>query len=232
MRRISLENEAFSTQQVVSLVGVSTRKLVHWDKQGLVKPSISPASGRGSRRMYSYRDLLALKVVKGLRDQGVSLQRVRRCVRYLRKHMPDISQPLSLCQLLTDGDSVYLVEDRKTLIDTVARPGHRAVRQIIDIAAFDRELRAQVLRIDRKRVESVSVGEYTYQVEVEPDEDEGGYVAAVGGMPGCITDGRTLEEVLANAKDAIRCWLKAHEELRRRGVEVPREAARKRRRRA
>ena len=221
MITIDLGKEAFNAKQARSLTGITQKQVVYWDKRGIVKPSIASAWGRGSRRLYSYMDLLALMTVKSLRDEGVSLQRVRKCVLYLRRHMPDISQPLNICRLITDGETVYLVEDKKTLIDTVARPGQRAFLQLVDIAAFDRELRSRVLKLTTKRVESVAVGDYAYQVEIEPDPEEGGYVATVAGLPGCITDGETFEEVLINAEDAIECWLEARQELAGRGVRVP-----------
>ena len=74
--------------------------------------------------------------------------------------------------------------------------------------------------MSRKRVEEVAVGEYAYQVQIEPDVDDGGYVATVAGLPGCITDGDTLEEVLEMAADAIECWLEAREDLRKEGIHV------------
>jgi len=231
MRTISLEKEAFNSKQACDITGITNKQLVHWDSKGLVKPSVRPAAGRGSQRLYSYADLLALGTVKSLRDQGVSLQKVRRCVLYLRRHLPDVSQPLNFCTLISDGHTVYLIEDEQTLLDTVRNQGQRAFLQL-SIAELDRHLRSCVLRLTAKRVEEVTVGDETYQVEVEPDMEGGGYIATVAGLPGCVTDGDTLEEVLQMADDAIRCWLEAHEELKGQGVEVPIRAHGKRRKRA
>jgi len=218
---ISLTTQAFNTAQSSQIVGATARQIRHWDRQGLVKPSFSSAAGRGSRRLYSYVDLLALKTVKVLRDQGASLQKVRKCVRYLRGHLPDVSQPLQFCVLLTDGESVYLVEDEKTLIDTVRRQGQRVFRELLSIAAIDRELRERVIKLRSGRVEEVTVGGYAYQVEIEPDEESGGYVAQVAGLPGCITQGETLEEVVDMARDAIETYLEAVGDLKRRGIDLP-----------
>jgi predicted RNase H-like HicB family nuclease len=60
-----------------------------------------------------------------------------------------------------------------------------------------------------KRVEEIVVGQCAYQVKIEPDEEGGGYVAEVPRLPGCITQGDTLEEVLEMAEDAIRAYLEA-----------------------
>ena len=231
MTTINLAKEAFNSKQTLVLTGISQKQLVYWDSEGVAKPSISPASGRGSRRLYSYMDLLALVTVKNLKGTGFSLQKIRKCVSYLRRRLPDISQPLSFCRLIACGETIYLAQDEKKYIDTLKRPGQTAVREIIDIAMFDRQLREGIVTLIAKRMEEVSVGDYCYQVEIEPDEQEGGYVGSVAGLPGCITDGQTLVQILDNAKDAIKCWLKARRDLQREGVRVPASKPRRRRRR-
>jgi len=231
MTTIKLHREAFNTKQVCAITGVSRKQIVHWDERGIVMPSLKSAAGRGSKRLYSYHDLLALRMVKRLRDLGISLQKIRRCVRYLRKHLADMSQPLNFCTLVTDGQTIQLVEDEQTLIDTVKRPGQRAWAQL-SVADLDHELRTRVIRMMTKRVEEVTVGDETYQVRVEPDEECGGFVAVVPGLPGCISDGDTLQEALDMVRDAIECWLSARDELRREGIEVPLKARRKQRKKA
>ncbi|HUT57777.1 MAG TPA: MerR family transcriptional regulator [Phycisphaerae bacterium] len=227
MHQIDVTKEAFNSKQACVLVGLSPRRVDYWDRQDLVKPSMASAMGRGSRRLYSYTDLLALMTVRSLREQGVSLQKVGKCVRYLRGHLPDVSHPLTYCHLVVAGESVFLVEDEQTLLDTVRRPGQRASVHL-SIDAMDRELRGKVVRLSARRTVDVAVGEETYQVVVEPDEECGGYTATVAGLRGCITQGDTLEEVLDNASDAIKCWLGAQKDMARRGIRVPvRRSARK-----
>ena len=80
-------------------------------------------------------------------------------------------------------------------------------------------------------MQEVHVGDYAYQVEIDADLEDGGYVATVAGLSGCITDGDTLEEVLDNAKDAIQCWLEARQDLAREGIRVPVSKRRRRRHR-
>ena len=220
MARIDITQDAFNTAQVSEIIGATPRQIRHWDQQGIVKPSIGPASGRGSRRLYSYTDLLALKTVKSLRDD-VSLQKAGKCVSYLRKNLPDVSHPLTYCKLVSAGNTLFMVKDKKTLIDTVNRPGQTGFRGIIDIDVFDKQLRNAVLQLVRKRTENVDVGEMTYQVDIETDVESGGYVATVAALPGCITQGESLDEILDMAVDAIECWLEANEELAIRGKAVP-----------
>jgi len=217
MRKINLSTEAFNSKQACDLTGATSRQLNYWDGKGLVKPSFTPAAGRGSRRLYSYGDLLAIQTVLKLRRENVSLQRIGKCVRYLRKHLPDVSQPLVFCRLITDGQTVYLVRDEETLVDTVKQQGQLAL--LLDIAALDRELRKRAGMLTAKRTHEITVGEYAYQVEVEADP-KSGYVAEVAGLNGCITQGETLEEVLANATDAVVTYLQAVEDLAKRGVKL------------
>ena len=67
----------------------------------------------------------------------------------------------------------------------------------------------------------VTVNGATYRLEIEPDAESGGYVASVPRLPGCITQGDTVEDVLDMAKDAIKCWLEAYEDLKQHGINVP-----------
>lgn len=219
MSSVDLTREAFNSKQVCALTGITFRQLDYWDRQGLAKPSLSPASGRGSRRLYAYADLLALQAVKRLRDFGISLQKVRKCVRYLRKHLPGIGRPLTYCVLLTDGDAVYLVKNPREMVDTTKQQGQYAWVQIM-IDEIDHAMRARVEELVTPRVETVTVGEYAYQVQVEPDKEGGGYVAEVAGLPGCITQGDTVDEILLNAEEAIELWLEAHDELEAEGIKV------------
>ncbi len=230
MTTINLSKEAFNTKQASQIVGASIRQVIHWDKVGLVKPSIRSATGRGSGRLYSYIDLLALKTVESLREDGISLQKIQKCVRYIRKHLPDVRQPLGFCKLIAVGQTIYMARDRQTLIDTIKLPGqHAHLSLIVDISGIDQELRAIIHKFVSKRVEEVALGDFVYQVEIEPDLEDGGYVGNVAGLPGCLSDGDTVEELLENIKDAIEVWTEAREELRKEGIEVPMQQPRRRR---
>ena len=64
--------------------GITYRQLDYWARTGLVEPTVRPASGSGSQRLYGFRDILVLKVVKRLLDTGISLQQIRAAVTHLR----------------------------------------------------------------------------------------------------------------------------------------------------
>jgi len=106
---------SFRTSEVSHVVGATYSQLVYWDKTGLVKPSVKPASGRGSRRLYSIEDIFELKILVKLLDSSLSLQRIRSSFQFIRSQ----SKALSSFVVLTDGKTVYFYEDYNTLVDTL-----------------------------------------------------------------------------------------------------------------
>jgi DNA-binding transcriptional MerR regulator len=101
--------EGFTADQASRFTGCTPHQLRYWDRIGLVKPSVQQTRGRpGVRRLYSFRDLVALKVVRSLLDGGMSLQKVRRAFSYLRRKA-GLEQHLSEVKLITDGESIFKV---------------------------------------------------------------------------------------------------------------------------
>jgi len=100
------------------VAGISYRQLDYWARTGLVEPSVRAASGSGSQRLYGYQDILALKVVKGLLDAGVSLQQVRVAIEQLRAIGIGA---LAETTLMSDGASVYLCTSNDEVIDLLSR---------------------------------------------------------------------------------------------------------------
>jgi DNA-binding transcriptional MerR regulator len=96
--------------------GITYRQLDYWARTGLVEPSIRPATGSGTQRLYSFRDILVLKVVKRLLDTGVSLQQIRIAVSHLRERgVEDLAQ----ITLMSDGASVYECTSADEVVDLV-----------------------------------------------------------------------------------------------------------------
>src|SRR4051812_2546441 len=79
--------QGFSGRKTAEVVGISYRQLDYWARTDLVTPSLAEARGSGSRRLYSYRDLLELKVIKTLLDAGLKLESVRQVFTYMREHL-------------------------------------------------------------------------------------------------------------------------------------------------
>jgi DNA-binding transcriptional MerR regulator len=120
--------------QAAALSGVNANTLHSWDKSGFFTPSVSGSSGRGSRRRYSFQDLVALKVVKGLRDAGLSLQALRRVLDYLSNHSKQVARPLAELYLATDGKDCYL-RDGKGLLSCLRQRGQRLLPfHVVDVA--------------------------------------------------------------------------------------------------
>ena len=112
------EQEGYRVPDVCKIVGISYRQLDYWARTGLVTPSVREAGGSGTQRLYSFRDLVQLRVIKKLLDTGVSLQKVRRAVDYLRQHLG--TQP-STVTLASDGSRIYACESEDEIIDLVKR---------------------------------------------------------------------------------------------------------------
>ncbi|GAA4126591.1 MerR family transcriptional regulator [Nocardioides fonticola] len=94
--------------------GITYRQLDYWARTGLVEPTVRGASGSGSQRLYSFRDILILKVIKRLLDAGISLQQIRTAVEFLRERGTD---DLTRVTLMSDGASVYECTSNDEVID-------------------------------------------------------------------------------------------------------------------
>jgi DNA-binding transcriptional MerR regulator len=99
-----------------SAAGITYRQLDYWARTGLVEPTIRPAHGSGTQRLYSFRDILVLKIVKRLLDTGVSLQQIRIAVQHLRDRGVD---DLAQMTLMSDGASVYECTSADEVVDLV-----------------------------------------------------------------------------------------------------------------
>ncbi len=97
-----------------SAAGITYRQLDYWARTGLVQPSIRIATGSGSARLYGFRDILVLKIVKRLLDAGVSLQNIRIAVEYLRNR--GVTE-LESMTLMSDGASIYECANADEIID-------------------------------------------------------------------------------------------------------------------
>lgn len=96
--------------------GISYRQLDYWARTGLVEPTIRPASGSGSQRLYSFRDILVLRIVKRLIDTGVSLPNIRAAVGHLRSRGGD---DLARITLMSDGATIYECRSADEVVDLV-----------------------------------------------------------------------------------------------------------------
>jgi DNA-binding transcriptional MerR regulator len=129
--------------------GISYRQLDYWDRTSLVQPSVRGASGSGTQRLYSFRDILVLKLVKRFLDTGVSLQQIRIAINELRKAG---IRDLAKVTLLSDGAKVYLCNSADEVIDLLE--GGQGVFAI-SIGKVFNEVEASLTMIDPSHVEDM-----------------------------------------------------------------------------
>jgi DNA-binding transcriptional MerR regulator len=108
------EDVGYRGPTACTAAGITYRQLDYWARTGLVEPSVRPASGSGSQRLYGFRDILALKIVKRLLDTGISLQQIRTAVGYLREQG---ASDLAQVTLMSDGASVYACTSPDEVVD-------------------------------------------------------------------------------------------------------------------
>ena len=126
----------YSGTRTAKVVGISYRQLDYWARTDLIRPSLSDASGSGSRRKYSYSDLLELKTIKKLLDAGIKLEQVRKVFSYLREH---VTTEIGSAHIVIDGGSVMLCEGDQ-LVD-VLRNG-QGVLNVLSLGGVRNELEA------------------------------------------------------------------------------------------
>ena len=130
-----------------SAAGITYRQLDYWARTGLVEPSVRPAHGSGTQRLYGFRDILVLKVVKRLLDTGVSLQNIRTAVSHLRERGVD---DLAQITLMSDGASVYECTSAEEVVDLLA--GGQGVFGIAVSGAL-RELSGELAELPAERLD-------------------------------------------------------------------------------
>ena len=121
--------EGFPTPIASKLTGVSVKTLENWDTRGFLKPSVMAARGHGASRVYSFRDLVAIRIADDLRTRGIEVRNLRRVVDYLRRRKGldlSTSDVLANTALVTDGLDVYEVDGTVT-ISALRKAGQRAV---------------------------------------------------------------------------------------------------------
>ena len=130
------------------VAGITYRQLDYWARTDLVKPSIRTAQGSGSQRLYSFKDILVLKIVKGLLDTGISLQNIRLAVEQLEVMGVD---DLAGITLVSDGNTVYQCRSNEEVIDLLA--GGQGVFGIA-VPGIMKELTGTIAQFEAERVDA------------------------------------------------------------------------------
>ena len=206
-------SNSFNSKMVSKIIGIPLRVIDYWDRTNFIKPSINEASGYGSMRLYSFADLIQFKVAKFLRDQGLSLQKIRKSLNYLRKHLPEIEQPLAQLRFLTDGETIFVLTNKnREIIDTLKKGQYVFA---IAIGELINDLKGKMSEMIVDRVYMVNVSKRRFKVILHPDLEDGGYWVECLELPGCSSQGDSVEEALDMIRDAIKGHLEVEEELKK-----------------
>jgi DNA-binding transcriptional MerR regulator len=137
-----VNEQGYSGTQAAQIVGITYRQLDYWARTDLVRPSLADASGSGSRRRYSYRDLLELRMIKSLLDAGIRLETVRDVFNYVRASVAD---DIVSANLVISGTAVVLC-DGDELVDVVRRG--QGVLNVLPLASVKNEVDQAMAVVD------------------------------------------------------------------------------------
>jgi|TARA_B100000929_G_scaffold97251_3_gene76289 DNA-binding transcriptional MerR regulator len=141
---VDTSTEGYSARRSAEIVGITYRQLDYWARTELVRPSLHDAEGSGSRRLYSYRDLLELKAIKTLLDAGIRLERVRKVFEFLQD---TLDEDVARVNLVISGDSVLVRRGADEIIDLL-REG-QGVLNILPLAGVKEDLDATIIDLFR-----------------------------------------------------------------------------------
>jgi DNA-binding transcriptional MerR regulator len=134
--------EAFPGRRAAEIVGITYRQLDYWARTDLVRPSLRDASGSGTRRLYSYRDLLELRAIKTLLDAGIRLESVRQVFDYLRDQL---GGDVASTNLVIQGSRSVVVQTDGELVDLLHQG--QGVLNILPMGSVKSEVDARILEL-------------------------------------------------------------------------------------
>lgn len=151
--------QSFSGKRTAEIVGITYRQLDYWARTDLIKPSLTPATGSGSRRLYSYQDLLELKVVKSLLDAGLKLEAVRDAFGYLRTQL---GEDVASANLVINGSRSVLARSGAELVDILQNG--QGVLNVLPLAGVKQQVDAAIVQLH-----PASDGSIDQEIVIEPE---------------------------------------------------------------
>ena len=150
----AVTGQGFRGPQACKIVGITYRQLDYWTRTKLVEPTINPATGSGSQRLYSFNDLLQLKIIKSLLDAGASLQKVREAIHEAQSTLDD---DWSKVTIVADQSGVYALTSEAEVIDLLRR-GQGVLGAVVAVDAIRDQLQGTLheLHLDEGAEEYVS----------------------------------------------------------------------------
>lgn len=192
----------FTTQAVCEVIGITRRQVQYWDETDFIKPSVRQASGHGSTRLYSFFDLVQMRVAKTLIEGGVSLQKIRKSLKYLRIHAPKVKNPMGGLKFLTDGDGIFVLTVDSNIVEDTLRNGQLVFA--LALGNIVKELSHNIQRFIVKKATVVEAGGERFDVMLEADPEKGGFRAKCPSLsPHSFFNGETEEAVLEMIKEVL-----------------------------
>lgn len=190
----------FSTLMVSKVSGATTRQLDHWARSGFLVPSGQAAQGKGSKRLYTFQDIVAAKTVVKLRDAKCPLGMIKAAVEKLRTEYTELStsETIAGSVLLTDGERVYILKDGEQAMDVLSRQSVWA----IPLGKLIFETSRLVQALPEEWVEHLIVHEKAVHLRVSREPD-GRYVAHCREYPGILERGDSVDSAIALSREAI-----------------------------
>ncbi len=145
-----MTEHGFSGPRAADIVGITFRRLDHWTRIKLVRPSHTEAAGSGTRRMYSYRDLLELRIIKRMRDSGISLVKIGKVLQYVRD---SLGGDLASANLVIDGPRSVLVKTGEELIDILQNG--QGVLNVLPLAGVKDDVDVRIVDLYPEMAEQV-----------------------------------------------------------------------------
>lgn len=142
-----VEMLAFTAERVRALTDLSLRQLQYWDETGLVRPSLTARQGRGRKRLYSFRDLVALRAAAQLRKDGIALQQIRKVVEHLRDL--DYSHPLAQIRFVVVDGKLYFQEAETWRAGRV--PAQVVAHFMVDVGSIASDLSARIAEMRKRK---------------------------------------------------------------------------------
>lgn len=134
--------QGYGSMTTLKIAGITYRQLDYWAREGLVRPSLAEATGSGSRRRYSYGDLVTLRTIKRLLDSGLRLDKIRSVIHNLRS---EFDADLASANLVIDGTTPVLVTGQDELFDLLSKG--QGVLNVLPMAPLQQEVDAAIVEL-------------------------------------------------------------------------------------
>ena len=155
--------QGYSAKFTADVVGITYRQLDYWARTDLIVPSLAQAAGSGSRRQYSYDDLVRLKVINRLLDNGIKLEKVRAIFDYIRN---ELGVDISSANLVIDGANAAIVRSQDELIDALQRG-----QGVLPLSNIGREVDAAIIEFRPAATAAAADADEDADDDADADED-------------------------------------------------------------